>query len=315
MRLLIGYDGSESAKDAITGLHRAGLSHDAEAIIVSVADVWPPLPRSAYEPDSEESGWQKSPIVMKAAALAAMSWAEAQTLAAEGAALVTTAFSGWKVSRAAYAGSPYLSLIQASEDTTDLIVVGSQGRSALGGLVMGSVSQQVLRHSTCSVRVSRPHNKMQLGPRGDAPVRILLGVDGSSHSALAISAVANRVWPPETQVSVVAVLDAKFWAVLANPGSSPWAWIGDVDEDGRSWATRAVESVAEELRSTGLVVTTLVEEGDPKRFLVEEAERWGADCIFVGAKGHSGVERFLLGSVSAAVATRAHCSVEVVRQG
>jgi nucleotide-binding universal stress UspA family protein len=89
--------------------------------------------------------------------------------------------------------------------------------------------------------------------------------------------------------------------------------IADADEDGRSWATRAVEAVANEVRSAGLVPTTVVEEGDPKRFLVEEAERWKADCIFVGAKGHSGLERFLLGSVSAAVATRAHCSVEVVR--
>ena len=46
---------------------------------------------------------------------------------------------------------------------------------------------------------------------------------------------------------------------------------------------------------------------------LEEAERWGADCIFLGAKGHSRFERLLLGSVSTAVSARAHCSVEVVR--
>ena len=106
-------------------------------------------------------------------------------------------------------------------------------------------------------------------------------------------------------------MEAKFWAVLANPGSSPWAWVGDANEDGRFWAT--VEAVADELLWAGLVPTTVVEDDDPKWFLVEQAERWKADCIFVGAKGHSGLERFLLGSVSAAVATRAHCSVEVVR--
>jgi nucleotide-binding universal stress UspA family protein len=75
-----------------------------------------------------------------------------------------------------------------------------------------------------------------------------------------------------------------------------------------------VGAVADELRSTGLSVTADVQEGDPKQVLVQEAEKWSADCIFVGAKGHSGMERFLLGSVSASVAAHAHCSVEVVRQ-
>jgi len=314
MKVVIAYDGSESAKDAIRGLGRAGLPHDAEVLVVSVADVWPPLPRPSSEPDSERSGWNKSPIVMKAATLAAASRAEAQTLAAEGAALVTTAFPGWKVSQAAYAGSPYLALIQAAEGKADLIVVGSQGRSALGGLVMGSVSQKVMRHATCSVRVSRRNDRITSGSRGFAPVRIILGVDGSTHSALAIKAVASRAWPAETEVKIVAVMDAKFWAVLADPGSSPWAWVGDAEEDGRTWADRAVAAVSEQLQSAGLIATSHVEEGDPKRVLVDVAERWKADCIFVGAKGHSGLERFLLGSVSAGVAMRAPCSVEVARQ-
>jgi nucleotide-binding universal stress UspA family protein len=46
--------------------------------------------------------------------------------------------------------------------------------------------------------------------------------------------------------------------------------------------------------------------------LIAEAESWGADCIFVGARGMGRIGRFLLGSVSSAVAARAHCSVEVV---
>jgi nucleotide-binding universal stress UspA family protein len=53
--------------------------------------------------------------------------------------------------------------------------------------------------------------------------------------------------------------------------------------------------------------------GNPKSVLVEEAESWGADCVFVGARGMRGVGHLLMGSVSAAVAARAHCSVEVVR--
>jgi nucleotide-binding universal stress UspA family protein len=57
----------------------------------------------------------------------------------------------------------------------------------------------------------------------------------------------------------------------------------------------------------------VVREIDPRRALVEDAEQWGADAIFVGARGIGLLERFLLGSVSAAVAARAGCSVEIVR--
>ena len=45
MKLLIANDGSESADTAIDGLLRAGLpSKDVEALVVSVAEVWLPLP-------------------------------------------------------------------------------------------------------------------------------------------------------------------------------------------------------------------------------------------------------------------------------
>jgi hypothetical protein len=76
-----------------------------------------------------------------------------------------------------------------------------------------------------------------------------------------------------------------------------------------------VEGSTEMLRATGLTVLSVITDGDPKQLLPEEAEHWKADCIFVGARGLRRIERFLLGSVSAAVAAQAHCSVEVIRAG
>ena len=68
------------------------------------------------------------------------------------------------------------------------------------------------------------------------------------------------------------------------------------------------------LDDKGVTVSSVVEAGDPKQVIVRHAEESGADCIFTGATGFSSrVERFLLGSASAAVAARAHCPVEVVR--
>lgn len=318
MKVLIGYDGSDSARDAIHELHRAGLPRGTQATVLSVADVWPRVPATLLEPNDPASGWQQSPIVRKARALAEATIAEAHAMADEGAALVRAEFPQWTVGPATYAGSPSESLIRLSADCgADLVVVGSQGRTALGRLVLGSVSEKVLLHAPCSVHISR-RPAADAAPRS-AAVRIIIGIDGSRHSALAVSAVAGRVWPAGTEVKVVAALDVKLLSVLASPTPSPWArpWLDALpgDHDARDWACEAVEAVAAELRAAGLSATPVVEEADAKKLLVEEAERWSADCIFLGAKGHSAIERFLLGSVSATVAARASCSVEVVRQG
>ena len=62
-----------------------------------------------------------------------------------------------------------------------------------------------------------------------------------------------------------------------------------------------------------LKITTEVANGSAKDVILDEAERWGADLIVLGSHGYSGWRRFLLGSVSHAVATHARCSVEIVR--
>jgi nucleotide-binding universal stress UspA family protein len=86
---------------------------------------------------------------------------------------------------------------------------------------------------------------------------------------------------------------------------------GETDESG--WMSETLDAIAAPLYEQGLAVSSIITAGDPKQVLLDEAEQWQADALFVGARGLSRVERFLLGSVSAAVAARAHCSVEVVR--
>jgi len=75
-----------------------------------------------------------------------------------------------------------------------------------------------------------------------------------------------------------------------------------------------VEWAEKELKVIGLNISVAIEKGDPQRVLVEEARKWDANSIFVGGRKFSGaIKRFWLGSVSTALVTKAHCSVEVVR--
>ena len=92
-------------------------------------------------------------------------------------------------------------------------------------------------------------------------------------------------------------------------------WAEDELRTEYKWVADLADTAARKLTRCGIKVTTRIIEGNPNHILVREAENWHADAIFVGANAFgSRLERFLLGSTSAAVAARAHCSVEVVRQ-
>jgi nucleotide-binding universal stress UspA family protein len=309
MKVLIGYDGSACANDAIADLSRAGLPGDAQALVVAAAEVFPHLPPSSFEPVDDQNA---SVTVRRARELARQAMDDARELVEQGAARIRNAFPGWRVETAATGEAPHWALVgKAAEWGADLVVVGSHGRSALGRVVLGSVSQQVLHHAPCSVRIARAPQGG--GGAADGPVRLVLGIDGSIDSATAASAVSQRAWPRGSEVLVVGVLDPRALLPMFEFSPPGVSWPAVRDEQPSSNLRDSLEQVCEDLRGAGLTATPSLTSGDPKAELLREAERHSADCIFLGAKGHSRLERLLLGSVSATVASRAGCSVEVVR--
>jgi nucleotide-binding universal stress UspA family protein len=89
-------------------------------------------------------------------------------------------------------------------------------------------------------------------------------------------------------------------------------WIAAI----RSSAQAAVETAIDQLKrivGDSMKISGDVISGSPKHIIVEEADRWDADLIVVGSRGHSSWESLLLGSVPQSVVMHAKCSVEVVR--
>jgi len=301
MTILIGYDGSECATDAVKDLAHAGLPDTGQAIVMAIANE-SSTPVAAYSPAAASLGdfnwatpgtWQE---------LIDAANRDAEQTARSGATLVKSALYRWDVSVAHDIDSPYRALIEeARSREVDLVIVGSHGRSSLGRFFLGSTSQLVLSHASCSVRIGRP-SKASAG----APLRILIAIDGSAGGAAAVREVGQRRWPAGTEVRVVTAVDLQLTAAMrrSHHADRHHSVVGP---------TVVVEAAVKQLRDAGLTATSAVEEGDPKRVIVDEANGWGADSIFVGATGHGRFERFLLGSVSSAVAARASCSVEVVR--
>lgn len=296
MRVLIGYDGSECAQAALLDLKRAGLPDDTEALVLAAVDVYLP-PAGAPESDAEMFPLYVPHGVKLARQRAQREFEEGEKNAEEARAKLSEMFPGWTVKAEAVAEAPHWALIGKCEEIEpDLVVVGSHGWSALGRFILGSVSQKVLNETDTTVRISRGNADHE-----GKPVKLLAATDGSPDAEAMIDAIAARKWPAGTQITVVTAheTNVSFWDEL----DLRLEQIGELH-------TR----VEAKLRSAGLEVKTIITHEDPKRYLVREAEEMGADCIFLGAKGHRLLERFLIGSVSAAVAARAHCSVEVVRR-
>ncbi len=138
MKILIGYDGSESADAALDDLRRAGLPREAEALIVSVSDgLVNPSSSIADIAGSALTSRRVTSTIALVREQAARALEEAKESAAKAGDRVRSYFPDWEVSAKGVAGSPSSELIdRADKWKADLIVVGSHGHSDLGRFVL-----------------------------------------------------------------------------------------------------------------------------------------------------------------------------------
>lgn len=302
MKILVAYDGSEFADNALNDLPRAGLSREAEVLIVNVSERWLPPP-SGYE-IVEEVFITSEPTAAKKAR--AKVETEIQTDEEESPIFenarkkLAADFPDWKIETLFLCGSPSNQIVKkAGEWNADLIVVGSHGTTGNRLFSLGSVSQKTANESHCSVRIVRGH-----AWKKGSPTRILIGVDGTHAANMAVEEVKRRMWMPGSEVRVVTAKDSTEDKVKS---------VEDVKKTD-DWINSFIEQTEQTLKSSALGFSRIVEEGDPKRVIVSAADEWGADCIFIGSNDTGKFyENVLLGSVATAIVARAHCTVEVVR--
>ena len=315
MKVLIAYDGSECADAALAELPRAGLPCEVEAMVFTVGEAFfPPPPPSSYEVTAEALASRRvAAALAQTRSHAVRVLEEARDVANRGCELLRSVFPGWGVWAEVTAGTPALAIIEKAEGwAADLVVVGTHGRTALGRLILGSVSGKVASEAHNSVRVARCHKEKVLV---EAPIHFILGFDGSPSARMAARAVARRAWPAGSRARVVAVDDHPRPTSIVGLMPTAVSMINETGEENLGRLREGMRQVEEDLGAVaGLHVSCEIKRGDPKRALVEEAEKTQADCIYVGSRGLSGrLERLMTGSVSTALVNDAPCSVEVVR--
>lgn len=214
-------------------------------------------------------------------------------------------------------GYPAASIVEeAAKYDADLAFVGSHGHGGFIRFFLGSVAKAVVENSACSVEIVRHPRSDADHPdhRADEPrgrMRILLATDGSEFSLRAARSLAERPWPDQSEFRIVSVVERVI------PAADPWYAAGAVarrrNEVSAKNCEEAVSAAEQIVVKTGFKTETAVLDGNPKKRIVEDAAEWGAHLVVVGSHGRRGLTRYLLGSVSEAVAMRAYCSVEVIR--
>jgi nucleotide-binding universal stress UspA family protein len=286
MRVLVAVDGSGSAEALIREVARRPWPAGSEIAVMTMVDPY---------------FFTKAPLLLEEAKQSAQKSVE------ELAKPVVEA--GLQVSPIVALGNPRHALARyAGEWKADLVMMGSHGRGAVGRLLVGSTTQAVLRHATCSVEIVRSKGSVIAGG-----IRVLVPTDGSEHAQAALAAVAARPWP---QGSEFRVMTSPEYPVLV--GEYPYyatEQVADLTKQSLEHANVAVEKGAALLAKAGLKVSSEVIEPEdtPSHSILVTAKEWNADLIVVGSHGRRGFDRLILGSVSETVALHALCSVEVVR--
>ena len=172
-----------------------------------------------------------------------------------------------------------------------LIVVGSRGLDAIDRFVLGSVSTTVILHASCPVLiVKEPPQALR---------RILFATDGSPSSKKALQFLAKQL---------TAKSEAKPLVILL-VHVMPFLRYTVVKEAGE----QLLAQEAAKLEQIGYRVRQFPCVGLAAEEIMKVVSREQPDLIITGAKGRSGVARFLLGSVSTKLVHQSACSVLVVR--
>lgn len=174
----------------------------------------------------------------------------------------------------------------------DLILMASHGHSGVSRAWLGSVADQLVRHSVTPLLVTRPGE--QAGPGSPVVTRILVPLDGSDLAESALGPAADLARATGAHITLVHVI-----AIITVLGPRILPLVQHELEPELERAAAYLERVAARLRADGLHVETRAVHGKtPALALAEMAVKLDVDVIAMASHGYGGLKRALLGSVA-----------------
>jgi nucleotide-binding universal stress UspA family protein len=201
-------------------------------------------------------------------------------------------------------------LAQAARLHADLVVMGTHGRSGFQRLLLGSVTEKVLRTSRQPV--------LTVGASAVAPgsgtasfKRILCAIDFSECSIAALGYALALAEGADAHVTAVNVIE---WTPVGyDPLGGPPTDLAEYRMAAERANRERLHKVLTDSRSKKLEIEEIVSSGKPHHEILRIADEQGSDLIVLGIHGRNPVDRLLFGSTAEPVVRRAECPVLTVR--
>lgn len=188
----------------------------------------------------------------------------------------------------------------------DLIVIGTHGTGGFEHLILGSVTEKVLRKATCPVMTVPPHARAT----SRLPFkRILCPVDFSDASLAALEFAFSMAQEGDAELTLLHVFDAGDEPLTNRPINVP-EYRPQLEHD---FAEKLARLVPDSVR-TWCRPTTRTAHGKPYREILGIAAEDSADLIVMGVHGRNALDLMLFGSTTNQVVRRATCPVLTLRR-
>lgn len=189
----------------------------------------------------------------------------------------------------------------------NLIVLGTHGRSGFDRLLLGSVTEKVLRKSVCPV--------MTVPPPAERPSHLpykhlLCPVDFSPPSLAALRFAISMAKESDARLAIANVIEWTATGLAPNVPFDYTEFRREVEDDSRR---RLDALVSEEVR-TWCQPTTRLLYGKPYEEILTFARNEGVDLIVMGVHGRSVLDLMLFGSTTNHVVRQAACPVLTLKQ-
>ena len=307
MKILLADNQSRDAKTAAQFLVGLGPPREAEVLLTYVIDVqnWPALPATGRSLQLQQQ--------------IDMMRTETSDAARDYLSHAVEQFRDLplRVDSIVTEGSPAVEILRIIEEQQiDLAVIGTRGRTTITRFLLGSVSEHVLNHASCSVLVVKePPRWIRRGRKRG--LKVVLPIDGSTEAFAAVGFLKQLGLPTSSTVTVMHVtgvhssLASRLLGLSQKESESLFK---EVVEASRQATAQLLDAAKRDLEQTGIKAVASSAKGQTGDEILKAVKSARADMVVLGARGLTGLERFMLGSVSRQVARHAPCSVLVVRK-
>jgi nucleotide-binding universal stress UspA family protein len=206
-------------------------------------------------------------------------------------------------------------LDEAKAQTSDLIVMGTHGRSGFERLVLGSVTEKILRKATSPV-LSVPRDVAEAAPIPSVLFRdILCAIDFSDCSMHALNYAMSLAQEADAHLTVVHVMEPPpGFSTDADATIPGWKrslkeYVAAAEEECR---VRLENAVPESVRAY-CAVESILTAGKPYREILRIATERRIDVIVIGIHGRGAADLLFFGSTAQHVVREARCPVLTLR--